>query len=92
MPARLSKEQLVQLPALLEQEAENFDFRGNIWTAQQITEVIWRTIGLRKNLTKESSLVVANMPLNRNTPLTSSCCIMYIYSYYSMIEHSQEHR
>src|SRR5574341_359614 len=45
--ARLSKEQMEQLPALLEQGAEHFGFRGEVWTRARIAEVIERTFGVR---------------------------------------------
>jgi transposase len=43
---RLSLEQLVQIPALLERGAEAYGFRGQIWTGQRVAEVIRRTFGV----------------------------------------------
>jgi transposase len=44
---RLSVEQRAQLPALLAQGAQAFGFRGEVWTAKRVAEVIWRTCGVR---------------------------------------------
>jgi transposase len=44
--ARLTAEQLAQLPALLEPGAEVYGFRGQIWTCQRVAEVIRRTFGV----------------------------------------------
>jgi transposase len=44
--ARLTAEQLAQLPALLEPGAEAYGFRGQIWTCQRVAEVIRRTFGV----------------------------------------------
>jgi transposase len=43
---RLSAEQLVQLPALLERGAEAYGFRGQVWTCKRVAEVIRRTFGV----------------------------------------------
>jgi transposase len=45
-PRRLSQEQRDQLPALLEQGAEALGFRGQVWTAARVAEVIRRTFGV----------------------------------------------
>ena len=39
---RLSPEQKAQLPALLTQGAESFGFRGDVWTAERVAQVIER--------------------------------------------------
>ena len=44
--ARLSAEQRAQLPALLNQGAEAFGFRGAVWTRARIAAVIKRTFGV----------------------------------------------
>lgn len=43
---RLSPEQKALLPGVLEQGAESFGFRGDIWTCDRIGEVIRRTFGV----------------------------------------------
>jgi transposase len=47
MTARLSPEQKAQIPALLAKGAEAYGFRGDVWTASRIAEVISRTFGVR---------------------------------------------
>ena len=44
---RLSAEQKAQLPALLAKGAEAYGFRGDVWTASRVAEVIFRTFGVR---------------------------------------------
>src|SRR5438270_8098812 len=38
--ARLSQEQLARLPALLDQGAEAYGFRGEVWTTQRVAEML----------------------------------------------------
>jgi transposase len=45
-PKRLSEEQLSRLPALLNQGAEHFGFRGEVWTRGRIASVIRREFGV----------------------------------------------
>jgi len=42
----LSPEQLAQVPSLLKRGAEAFGFRGQVWTAQRVAEVIKREYGV----------------------------------------------
>ena len=44
---RLSPEQKAQIPALLAKGAEAYGFRGDVWTASRVAEVIDRTFGVR---------------------------------------------
>ena len=44
---RLTAEQRAQLPGLLARGAEAYGFRGDVWTARRVAEVIWRTFGVR---------------------------------------------
>jgi transposase len=44
---RLSAEQRAQMPAVLARGAQAFGFRGEVWTAKRVAEVIWRTFGVR---------------------------------------------
>jgi transposase len=46
-PSKLTAEQWAQLPALLMRGAEAYGFRGDVWTAPRVTDVIWRTFGVR---------------------------------------------
>jgi transposase len=48
--ARLSPEQLQQLPALLLKGAEAYGFLGDVWTRQRIADVIARHFGVRLSL------------------------------------------
>jgi transposase len=45
--SRLSAEQKAQIPALLAKGAEAYGFRGDVWTARRVAEVIARTFGVR---------------------------------------------
>ncbi len=44
---KLSAEQKAQLPTLLVKGAEAYGFRGDVWTASRVAEVIDRTFGVR---------------------------------------------
>jgi transposase len=44
---RLTAEQKAQIPHLLAKGAEAYGFRGNVWTANRVAEVIDRTFGVR---------------------------------------------
>ena len=44
---RLTQEQRAQIPALLAQGAQAYGFRGAVWTARRVAEVIHRTFGVR---------------------------------------------
>src|SRR5260370_15987594 len=46
-PPKLTVEQRARLPELLARGAEAFGFRGEVWTANRIAEVIGRTFGVR---------------------------------------------
>jgi transposase len=46
-PARLTSEQRAQIPGLLARGAPAYGFRGDVWTAKRIAEVIRRTFGVR---------------------------------------------
>lgn len=44
---RLSAEQKAQIPALLAKGAQAYGFRGDVWTAKRVAEIIDRTFGVR---------------------------------------------
>jgi transposase len=44
---RLSTERKAQIPELLAKGAEAYGFRGDVWTASRVAEVIARTFGVR---------------------------------------------
>lgn len=46
-PSKLTAEQRAQLPALLARGAPAYGFRGDVWTAKRVAEVLWRTFGVR---------------------------------------------
>ena len=54
---KLSAEQRAQLPALLAQGAEAYDFIGDLWTTKRVAAVIWRTFGVRYHPAHVSRLV-----------------------------------
>ena len=41
------RRQRAHLPGLLSRGAEAYGFRGDVWTAKRIAEVLWRTFGVR---------------------------------------------
>src|SRR2546421_6360038 len=43
---KLTIEQKAQIPALLAKGAESYGFRGDVWTARRVAEVIKRTFGV----------------------------------------------
>jgi len=47
MTQRLTPEQKAQIPGLLAKGAEAYGFRGEVWTARRVAEVIYRTFGVR---------------------------------------------
>src|SRR5579884_3117498 len=47
MKARLTAEQKAQIPALLAKGTEAYGFRGDVWTAKRVAEVIHRMFGVR---------------------------------------------
>ncbi len=44
---RLTAEQKAQIPELLAKGAESYGFRGDVWTARRVAEVIAKTFGVR---------------------------------------------
>ncbi len=44
---RLTAEQKAQIPQLLAKGAQAYGFRGDVWTARRVAEVIHRTFGVR---------------------------------------------
>jgi len=44
---RLSAEQKAQIPDLLAKGAQAYGFRGDVWTARRVAEVIERTFGVK---------------------------------------------
>jgi transposase len=53
----LTAEQRAQIPRLLERGAEAYGFRGDVWTASRVAEVIWRTFGVRYHRDHVSALL-----------------------------------
>jgi len=47
MTPRLTAEQKVQIPELLARGAQAYGFRGDVWTASRVAEVIARMFGVR---------------------------------------------
>jgi transposase len=58
-PPKLPPEQLAQVPGLLAQGAEAFGFRGQVWTAARVAEVIKREFGVSYHPTHCSRLLSA---------------------------------
>jgi hypothetical protein len=46
---RLTAEQKAQIPELLAKGAEAYGFRGDVWTASRVAEIIKRTFGVRSH-------------------------------------------
>src|SRR5215831_4012687 len=57
--SRLTPEHLAKLPLLLARGAEAFGFRGQIWTARRVTEVIRREFGVQYHFSHVGSLLRA---------------------------------
>jgi transposase len=53
----LSAAQLAQLPSLLNQGAEAFGFRGDVWTRARVAEVIKRNFGVSYHVAHISRLI-----------------------------------
>jgi transposase len=45
-PPKLSKEQRAHLPALLNQGAEAYGFRGQVWTSKRVAQMIKKVLGV----------------------------------------------
>ena len=58
-PPKLRPEQLAQLPELLARGAEAFGFRGQVWTAARVAQVIKREFGVRYHPTHCGRLLSA---------------------------------
>jgi transposase len=54
---RLTSEQLAQLPLLLVRGAEAFGFRGDVWTARRVTELIRRQFGVQYHFNHVGNLL-----------------------------------
>lgn len=67
--ARLRVEQRAQLPELLERGAEAYGFRGDVWTANRVAEVIWQTFGVRYSRDHVSALL-RQLGWSRQRPIT----------------------
>jgi transposase len=65
--ARLTPEQLRQLPALLAKGAESYGFRGNVWTARRVAKVIEQMFGVRYSRDHVSYLL-RKLGLSRQKP------------------------
>src|SRR5215813_14102215 len=57
--SRLTREQRAKLPLLLAGGAEAFGFRGQIWTARRVTEVIRREFGVQYHFNQVDNLLRA---------------------------------
>jgi transposase len=58
-PPKLRPEQLAHLPELLARGAEAFGFRGQVWTAARVAQVIKREFGVRYHPTHCGRLLSA---------------------------------
>jgi transposase len=67
--ARLSAEQRVQIPGLLARGAEAYGFRGDVWTANRVAEVIGQTFGVRYSRDHVSALL-RQLGWSRQQPVT----------------------
>jgi len=55
--SRLTPQQLGQVPVLLAQGAEAFGFRGDVWTARRVTELIRRQFGVQYHFNHVGNLL-----------------------------------
>jgi transposase len=69
MTPRLSAEQRVQLPALLARGAEAYGYRGDVWTARRVAQLIADTFGVRYHRDHVSWLL-RQLGWSRQHPLT----------------------
>jgi len=65
---RLRAEQLNQLPALLAQGAEQWGFRGDVWTRARVAVVIKRSFGVAYGLS-QVGLLLSKIGWSRQKPL-----------------------
>jgi transposase len=57
VPPRLTAEQRAQVPGLLARGAPAYGFRGDVWTAKRVAEVLGRTFGVHYHPDHVSRLV-----------------------------------
>jgi transposase len=57
--SRLTPEQLAKLPILLARGAEAFGFRGQVWTARRVAEIIRREFGVHYHINHVGNLLRA---------------------------------
>lgn len=67
--ARLSVEQRGQIPGLLARGAQAYGFRGDVWTANRVAEVIAQTFGVRYSRDHVSALL-RQLGWSRQRPIT----------------------
>lgn len=68
--AKLTKEQLLQLPVLLTDGAESFGFHGNKWTTRRVAAVIKEVFGVSYHPGHVSRLLQQHCPNWRNIKKT----------------------
>lgn len=66
--ARLTSDQIAQLPGLLNQGAEAFGFRGTVWTRARVAEVIRQTFGVSYHVGHISRILKA-IRFSRQQPI-----------------------
>lgn len=69
MTPRLSVEQRAQLPRLLAKGAEAYGYRGDVWTARRVAQLITDTFGVRYHR-DHVSRVLRQLGWSRQHPLT----------------------
>jgi transposase len=69
MTPRLGVEQRTQLPALLARGAEAYGFRGDVWTARRVAQLIADTFGVRYHRDHVSRLL-RQIGWSRQRPVT----------------------
>jgi transposase len=69
MTPRLSAEQRAQLPLLLAKGAEAYGFRGDVWTARRVAQLIADTFGVRYHRDHVSRLL-RQLGWSRQQPIT----------------------
>jgi hypothetical protein len=65
---KLNKEQQAQLPALLEQGAEAFGFRGQVWTTARVAQMIEQQFGVKYH-PAHCSLLLRKLKWSQQKPI-----------------------
>jgi transposase len=65
---KLTPAQMAQLPALLEQGAEAFGFRGQVWTTERVAQMIRQQFGVKYH-PAHCSRILRNLKWSQQKPI-----------------------